>query len=48
MTERDFWRCTPRRLMALIKVHKEVNTPDDTDSPKSVKKQKMVYIDQIW
>jgi hypothetical protein len=39
MSEDSFWDTTPRKLHALLRVHKEVNTVDD--------KPKEGYIDEV-
>lgn len=40
MSEQYFWRLTPRKLNALVKVHMEVNNGKETE-------QKPKFIDQI-
>jgi hypothetical protein len=42
MSEREFWRCSPRKLIALFEVHKRVNGVKEED------KEQKVYIDQIF
>jgi len=41
MGEDEFWRSTLREIMALIRVHNEVN------DPKRKKKRPMAFIDQV-
>lgn len=41
MGENEFWRSTLREIMALIRVHNEVN------DPKRKKKKPMKFIDQV-
>ncbi|WP_353928758.1 hypothetical protein [Desulfofundulus kuznetsovii] len=33
MSEEEFWRCTPRKLHALLEVHARINSPDSKDKP---------------
>lgn len=40
--EAQFWRMTPRKLSALVKVHIELN-----DTEKQKKKEKVGFIDQV-
>ncbi|WP_327866268.1 hypothetical protein [Aneurinibacillus aneurinilyticus] len=43
MEERTFWRCTPRKLLALLEVHRRVNGGEDR-----VKDQvRKGFIDQV-
>lgn len=44
MSENEFWRCTPRKLIALYRVHKEVNGLQTTEE---TTEEKEVYADQI-
>lgn len=58
MDEKQFWRCTPRKLSALSRVHAEVNNPEEhkkskTDKGLAFKSNKFKtvkkgYIDQVW
>lgn len=41
MTEEQFWKCTPKKLIGLMKVHKEVNGIKDNEN------EKIDYIDSI-
>ncbi|WP_278320359.1 hypothetical protein [Clostridium sp. USBA 49] len=41
MSERVFWKCTPRKLMALFEVHKQVQGIETQEE------EKEVYADQI-
>jgi hypothetical protein len=43
MDERSFWRCTPRKLIALWDMHKLVNGLETEEE----KQQKVVPIDQV-
>lgn len=44
-TEKQFWRMSPRKLQALVKVHVDLNNGDtETDEPKA----KQGFIDQIF
>ena len=43
MSERDFWKCTPRKFCALGEVHSRMNNTEDN----SKKGNKVAYIDQI-
>jgi hypothetical protein len=42
MNERGFWRSTPRKLLALLNVHKRVHGLE-----KQEEKVQMGYIDQV-
>lgn len=57
MTEEEFWRCTPRKLKALMDIHCETNSPDKDNKTKlgegtkpqrTFKGQQVSYIDQLW
>jgi hypothetical protein len=41
MSEKEFWRCSPRKLYALLDVHMEMMIG------KKKKKPKMGFIDQV-
>jgi hypothetical protein len=45
MSEKEFWRCTPRKLFALWNVHKKVNGLDTKTTKKEENKE--VFIDQL-
>lgn len=53
MSEQTFWRCTPRKLLALAKVHAELRTPkEDKELPgrrkgKSKLPKNRAFIDQV-
>jgi hypothetical protein len=49
MKESDFWKCTPRKLSVLSKVHIKANGGDTEEQPTDSKGQKVVkgYIDQV-
>jgi len=42
MGKEEFWKSTLREIMALVRVHNEVN------DPKRKKKKPMVFIDQVF
>jgi hypothetical protein len=45
-SERQFWKMSPRKLNALVKVHIKMNNSDeDEDSPE---KTKHGFIDQVF
>jgi hypothetical protein len=44
MSDKEFWKCTPRKLTTLLDVHIEMNTSRDEQKDK---KEKKVFIDQI-
>ncbi|WP_433943462.1 hypothetical protein [Paenibacillus sp. SN-8-1] len=44
MSETVFWRCTPRKLFALLAMHRKVNGLDPTETPEYKKTQ--AWIDQ--
>jgi hypothetical protein len=48
MSETQFWKTTPRKLNALLMVHKDVNTPESEkkNSKKKASGQKQ-YIDNV-
>jgi len=41
MSEKEFWRCSPRKLYALLDVHSEIHGGEKK------KKPKMGFIDQV-
>ncbi len=45
MSEKEFWECTPRKFLALLRVHKEFIS-SETDVTKTIEEQE-VYIDEI-
>lgn len=44
MSAIQFWKCTPRKLHALCKVHADLNDPD---SKKKKEKQEVAFVDQL-
>jgi hypothetical protein len=46
MSEEKFWRCSPRKLWALTKVHVKIQNPDGEGSGSDTGVRK-VYIDQV-
>ena len=40
MSELEFWRSTPREMMALVDVHCQINDPDKKEEP-------IIGIDQV-
>jgi hypothetical protein len=46
MTEREFWRCVPRKLYALMDVHTGLHGGGKSGGEKK-EKPEMGYIDQV-
>jgi len=45
LSETEFWKCTPRKLNVLAKIHGEVNNPE---GPKEPTKKVQHYIDEVF
>lgn len=37
MNEEQFWRCTPRKLFALLEAHNRANAVDEAEKPQAQK-----------
>lgn len=50
MTEKEFWKCTPKKLGNLVTVYMKQNAVSEPsgDSPQSEQKAKFGYIDSIF
>lgn len=48
MSPAQFWRCTPRKLDLLLKVHVRVNATEEDQERLPQEDRKVYYIDQVF
>lgn len=47
MSEKEFWRCTPRKLWSLTNVHVKTHDPDGKGSDSNHTGAQTGFIDQV-
>lgn len=49
MPEELFWKCTPRKLLALAAVHEEANNPEKVKARRAEsEKSQLTFVDKIF